>query len=106
MLIWRHSGDVRPTRREHWSRVIAEQESSGLSIRAFCKQRGVRDHSFYAWRRRLARVPGVRFAELTTFAGMATASTIEILLTTGDRLHIPNGVDSATLRLVWEILRP
>lgn len=86
--------------------MIAEQESSGLSIRAFCKQQAVSDHSFYAWRRRLSRVDVVRFAELSTNAGTAAASTIEILLTTGDRLRIPNGVDSATLRLVLDVLRP
>ena len=30
--------------------MIAEQEAGGVLIRAFCKQRGVSDHSFYCWR--------------------------------------------------------
>ena len=102
----RHIEGVKEPRREYWSRTIAEQASSGLSIRGYCKQAGISDQSFYAWRRRLGQGRAVHFAELKTITGSATASAIEILLTTGERLRIPNGVESATLRLVLEALRP
>ncbi|WP_425305508.1 IS66 family insertion sequence element accessory protein TnpA [Bremerella cremea] len=38
-----------------WREVISGQAKSGLSVRAFCLQRGVSEASFYAWRRELAR---------------------------------------------------
>jgi hypothetical protein len=41
--------------RERWSERITEQEASGLSIRAYCKERGIGEHSFYVWRQRLRR---------------------------------------------------
>lgn len=106
MLNSRHSRGVRQPRREYWSQVIGEQKASGLSIRAFCKQRGISDHSFYAWRRRLSAAPAVRFAEVETIASPASADALELVLATGTRLLIPNGVDAATLRIVLDALRP
>jgi len=32
-------------KREHWSNLIAEQEASGQTIRAFCQEQGVQDNS-------------------------------------------------------------
>jgi len=97
---------VRQKRLEYWSRLIAEPESSGLSILAFCQQRGVGDHSFYRWHGRLANNKLVRFAELKPIDTPARASAIEIILATRDRVRIPNGVDAMTLRLVLDALRP
>ena len=39
--------------RERWAGIVEEQRRSGLGVRAFCLKRGVGEHSFYAWRRRL-----------------------------------------------------
>lgn len=43
-------------REEHaavWSARIAEQAGSGLSVVAFCVQRGLSEKTFYKWRQRL-----------------------------------------------------
>jgi hypothetical protein len=92
-------------KREYWSKLIAEQEASGQTMRAFCKERGVAEHSFCSWRKRLGwgRREPVRFAELKMVAG---AAPLELLLASGERLRIANGVDAATLRVVLEALRP
>ena len=38
---------------------IAAQEKSGMTVKRFCQQQGVSEHSFYAWRKRLrSRKPG------------------------------------------------
>jgi hypothetical protein len=34
-------------KREFWSNLIAEQEASGQTIRAFCQAQSVGDHCFY-----------------------------------------------------------
>jgi transposase-like protein len=34
-----------------WREVLARHAASKLSIRAFCKQEGIREPNFYAWRR-------------------------------------------------------
>lgn len=89
-------------KREFWSKLIAEQETSGQRIRAFCKERGVGDHCFYYWRKRLVQSEPVQFALLKT---VASAAPLELILSTGEQLRICNGVDAATLRLVLDLVR-
>lgn len=38
---------------QYWNNQLALWQKSGLSIRAFCKEHGVVESSFYAWRREL-----------------------------------------------------
>src|SRR5208283_2823781 len=38
-------------RRELWRQRISEQEASGQTIRAFCRERGLKESTFYAWRK-------------------------------------------------------
>ena len=92
-------------RRELWRQRIAQQEQSGQSIRAFCQSESIAPHVFYYWRQQLQeKKRPVRFALLQTKpASKSTPASIELVLTGGDRLHIPN--DAATLRMVLSILR-
>ena len=41
---------------QFWQMVLETFKSSGLSIRQFCKQEGLSEPSFYAWRKRLTQV--------------------------------------------------
>jgi hypothetical protein len=75
-------------------------------VRPFCRERGIAEHSFYQWRKRLRENPSVRFAVLetkTASAGMPVA--LELMLSGGERLRIGCGVDAATLRLVLDAVR-
>lgn len=38
-----------------WRRLVEGQRGGGLSVRAWCARHGVRESSFYWWRRALAR---------------------------------------------------
>jgi transposase len=89
-------------KREYWSNLIAEQEASGQTIRAFCQKQGVEDHSFYYWRKRLQKSEPVQFALLKT---VASAAPLELILGNGEQLRIGNGVDAATFRLVLDAVR-
>jgi hypothetical protein len=42
-----------PAKEKYWRTQIANWQESGLSVRAFCKENGVVETSFYAWRREL-----------------------------------------------------
>ena len=60
-------GDMIRARRsaEHWKRIVREQQVSGLSVAAFCRQARVPQASFYFWRKKSRgdrRLPGVRRA--------------------------------------------
>ena len=102
-------------KQRQWERIIREAARSGLSIRAFCRQRRIKESQFYWWQRRLkqrSRRPfGCRgrstrhgagpasFALVSDEPGALTAG-IELVLANGRRLRISQGVDEATLRTV------
>ncbi len=91
-------------RRELWRQRIAQQETSGQSIRAYCRGRGLQEYTFYGWRQRLReQTAPVRFALVEAKPTNPTTPPIELMLAGGDRLRIPP--DTATLKLVLAVLR-
>lgn len=93
---------------DEWAERIAAQQRSGLSVKQFCKERGVTEYSFYAWRKRLQERGPVRFALVERSARRQECSAepiLEVVLASGERLRIGGGVDSATLRTVLDVLR-
>ena len=95
------------SRSEDWRTRIVAQERSGVPVKQFCAQQGLTEQSFYYWRRRLQTQGSMRFAlvEAEPRQGPAEHAALELVLRTGDRLHIGAGVDAATLRRVLEALR-
>jgi transposase-like protein len=91
-------------RRGFWRRLVAQQEQSGLSVRAFCRQHHAKEHSFYQWRKRLSEQHPMKFA-LVEAESNGGAGVVELLLATGERLRISPGADAATLRAVLGVLR-
>ena len=95
-------------RGEEWRERIEAQERSGVSVKQFCEERGLTEQSFYFWRKRLRRQTPMRFALVETGGTQrepAAEATLELVLTTGERLRIGGGVDPAALRKVLEALR-
>ncbi len=91
-------------RRELWRQRIAEQETGGQSIRAYCRERELKESAFYGWRVRLRKQnTPVRFALVETKPTVKTPPSLELLLASGDRFRIP--ADAATLKLVLAVLR-
>jgi hypothetical protein len=43
-----------PEREAFWRSVVLRQVASGLSVRAFCRQQGLAESAFHAWRRTIA----------------------------------------------------
>ena len=108
------------TRREQWRQRISEQEKSGQSARAYCREHKVNEHAFYQWRQRLSALSGepVRFALIEAVQTPATVPppamqsyqtahqlepVVELILNSGERLRIP--ADASMLRLVLSVLR-
>ena len=97
---------TRESRREFWRQLVAEQQQSGMSVRAICRQRGASEHSFYQWRKRLAARLPMKFALVETGSGaLGKAEPIEVMLASGERLRITPGFDAVTLRAVLGVLR-
>jgi hypothetical protein len=93
---------------DEWAERIAAQQRSGISVKQFCKERGLTEYSFYGWRKRLQEKDLVRFAlvERSRRRQERTAEAVlELVLATGERLRIGPGVDITTLRAVLDVLR-
>jgi len=103
----RHIGGVSEAKPKYWSKLIAEQEAGGQKVRAFCRERGITEPSFYYWRKRLRKREPLQFALLATTSADtgSKASALELVLRNGERLRIGNEVDAATLRIVLEAVR-
>ena len=92
-----------PERRELWRQRITQQETSGQSVRAFCPDHKLSEHSFYTWRRQLGALTNkpVSFALVET--NKPSQAPVELIFSSGETLRIP--ADAATLRLVLSVLQ-
>lgn len=93
---------------DEWAERIAAQQRSGITVKQFCKERGLTEYSFYAWRKRLHERGPVRFALVERNARRqerTAEAALELVLATGERLRIGAGVDPVTLRVVLDVLR-
>jgi transposase len=93
---------------DEWAERIAAQRRSGMSVKQFCREQGLTECTFYAWRKRLQERGPVRFALVERSArrqNRTTEAVLELVLATGARLRIGSGVDAATLRTVLDALR-
>ena len=44
-------------RRAEWIGLFADQQSSGLTVTAWCRERGIEKNTFYGWPKRLKGAP-------------------------------------------------
>lgn len=108
------------TKERLWRDRISRHEQGGLSIRAFCAAESLSEPSFYWWRRELAGrkapwrvqpsaqrastvLPVAQFVPLTVTPS-SPCSSIEIALTSGVVIRVPQGWSSQLLREVLAAL--
>src|ERR1700683_5463055 len=81
---------------EEWRQIIDGQRPSGLTVAAYCRDRGIKDSAFYAWKRRLRspakpnRLSQPAFIEIKPSRVSATEA-IEICLPGERRLLVRSG---------------
>jgi transposase-like protein len=110
---------VRARARERWERIVDEWRRTGLGVRAFCRKRGLSEHSFYVWRRKLsgAGTAGRRDGELAAAreAGFLpvrvvsrgpAAAGIEIEFPTGHVIRAGADADPEALARAVALLDP
>ena len=93
-----------------WRQVVQDQAASGLSIRAWCDKRRLRQKSFFRWRRELRRRGagrvGPHFAPVHVTEDHPREKTgrIEIVLSGGSRVRLHGRVDCQLLGEVVALL--
>jgi transposase-like protein len=80
---------------EQWRQIIGAQPMSGLTISAFCRERGISQPSFFAWRRRLDNGTNSRFVEVTPAIPneLPAVEAVEIRLRSQRGLLVRRGFD-------------
>ena len=92
-----------------WRTTIQEAEASGMTVKAFCRERGLKDNLFYAWRRTLkqrdespAGDPG--FVELIDQRAPNSVSGVEIRVDDRVSIRIGPGFDEKALKAALSVL--
>src|ERR1039458_6454168 len=87
-----------------WRGLVAEQNQSGQSVAAFCRERGVKSGQFFAWKKRLRESEAGKFVAVEV-APAADAKrpaphsgAIEVRLGRGRSLVVEPGFDGHHLR--------
>ena len=97
-------------RLENWTTRIMACRSSGMTVRAWCRENGLSEKTYYYWQRRLFQtlseqqtVYKTAFAEVTPPAcSGSVAVTVRIAGAVAD---IHPGADAATVETVLRILK-
>ena len=73
-----------------WSGIIARYRQSGMGMKAFCEQEGLRLGTFEEWYRRVRRseTGKGRFVEVKAPSVVASPWAVEVELPTGVRLRV------------------
>jgi len=83
-----------------WQEIISNQEASGESVSAYCRQQNLCDKSFYTWRRRFRKRTGPKlknFIEMTVPA-KSNKESLQITTPGGYCLKVPEGMDGAFVK--------
>ena len=93
-----------------WAERISERRNSGLSVKNWCKEKGVCEQTYYKWQKKIFAMAQaqqeLQFAEVTPV--MATNSNCQIAVSIhagGIAANIHNGADPTTVESVLRILK-
>ena len=99
-----------------WRALIAEQQTSGQSVAAFCRERGLRDGPFYEWKKRLRSAEANPFVAVEMAAAETPAAAhpavsvpsapIAVRLSRGRSLLVASNFDPHHLRRLLTVLEP
>jgi Transposase len=97
--------------RKKWRGLVSEQKQSGQSVVVFCRERGLREWQFYAWKKRLLEGETAQFVEVRVkSAGEVSevkaieGGAIEVRLNKGRSLVVEPGFDPRHLQALLAAL--
>ena len=94
-----------------WAERIAECRSSGMSVRAWCRENEISEKTYYYWQRRLyqqmiSATQGVDFAEIPRGiqTGQSTGAAAKVCLS-GATVEVYPGADTQMIQGILETLK-
>ena len=94
---------------DEWRQIVDGQQPSGLAVAAYCRDRGIKDSAFYAWKRRLGSPAKPRRLSKSAFievkpSSLPATEAMEICLCGERRLLVRRGFDRDLLIDVVRVL--
>ena len=98
-----------PALEQTWRDRVTRFQTSGLSVRDFCRSEGLSEPSFYSWRRTIAQRDAPTATDAPAFVPLhvrplPVPAALELVLRSGHVLRIPPGCDPEHLRAVLAAL--
>jgi transposase-like protein len=92
-----------PARERFWRDAVSAWQSSGLTVREFCRQRQMTEASFYSWRRELQRREAKSASPAFVPVAVLPAAVVEVRCPSGHVVTVSNA-DFGTLRQLFAAL--
>jgi len=96
-------------REQFWREAVAEWETSGQSVRAFCSRRRLQEASFYGWRRTLRerdrQQSAAQHRPTLVPLRVVPEAVLEIVLPMGLVVRVPAGAEASTVAKLIAALR-
>ena len=92
-----------------WAGRISECRNSGQNVKAWCRENGVCEQTYYKWQKRLFEMAQaqqeVQFAEVTPAQPLCCRNVAITIHIAGVEADIHSGADAATVETVLRILK-
>jgi len=92
-----------------WAGRISACRNSGQNVKAWCKENGVCEQTYYKWQRRLFEMAQARqevqFTEITPAQPVRCGNVAVTVRIAGTEADIHSGADAATVEAVLRILK-
>jgi hypothetical protein len=97
--ILRHGSDK-------WPEIISEQNTTGLSVSAYCRQHGINEKTFYNWRKKLnnSLEPKLKRFIQVKAAENGSGKVLRIHTPGGYRLEVESGTERNYVQSILEVL--
>ena len=93
-----------------WAERISKCRKSGLSVKTWCKEKGICEQTYYKWQKKIFAMAQAeqepQFAEVTPVMAVNNSSQIAVSIqAVGITANVHNGADPATVESVLRILK-
>ena len=92
-----------------WAGRISECRNSGQNVKAWCRENGICEQTYYKWQKRLFEMAQVQqeiqFAEVTPVPSLRCSNVAVTVRIAGAEADIHSGADAATVETVLRILK-
>jgi hypothetical protein len=91
---------------DKWHEIVSEQDASGLSVSAYCRQQGINEKTFYNWRKKLGNPlePKLKNFIQVKATKNEPVNVLKIQTPGGYCLEVLSGTEKSYVQSILEVL--